>query len=86
MYESREYRIHLVDRVGGGDCFGGGLIYSLMSGYDAQKALEFAVAASCLKQATENRFQPVHRGGGRGSDGRRRFRAHPAVIKPSAPV
>jgi 2-dehydro-3-deoxygluconokinase len=56
MYESREYRIHLVDRVGGGDCFGGGLIYSLMSGYDAQKALEFAVAASCLKQATENDF------------------------------
>jgi 2-dehydro-3-deoxygluconokinase len=56
MYESREYRIHLVDRVGGGDCFGGGLIYALMSGYEGQKALEFAVAASCLKQATENDF------------------------------
>ena len=51
MYTSREYQItHIVDRVGGGDSFMGGLIYGLMNwpGED-QKALDFAVAASCLK-------------------------------------
>ena len=36
--------------AGGGDSFGGGLIYSLLSGYDCQHAINFAVAASCLKQ------------------------------------
>lgn len=51
MYTSREYQItHIVDRVGGGDSFMGGLIYGLLT-YpdDDQKALDFAVAASCLK-------------------------------------
>ncbi|MAO15611.1 MAG: 2-dehydro-3-deoxygluconokinase [Muricauda sp.] len=51
MYTSREYQItHIVDRVGGGDSFMGGLIYGLInwSGED-QKGLDFAVAASCLK-------------------------------------
>ncbi|HWQ80086.1 MAG TPA: sugar kinase [Anaerovoracaceae bacterium] len=56
LYASREYKIHLVDRVGGGDSFGGGLIYALMGGYEPQQAIEFAVAASCLKQATEFDF------------------------------
>lgn len=56
FYASREYRIHLVDRVGGGDSFGGGLIYALMSGYEPLQAIEFATAASCLKQATEYDF------------------------------
>lgn len=56
LYTSKEYNIHLVDRVGGGDSFGGGLIYALMGGYEPQLALEFAVAASCLKQATEFDF------------------------------
>ncbi|MCE5189429.1 MAG: sugar kinase [Eubacteriales bacterium] len=56
FYASREYRIHLVDRVGGGDSFGGGLIYALMSGYAPLQAIEFAAAASCLKQATEYDF------------------------------
>lgn len=56
LYSSKEYKIHLVDRVGGGDSFGGGLIYSLMSNYNLQEAIEFAVAASCLKQATEFDF------------------------------
>ncbi len=54
--ESKEYKINLVDRVGGGDSFGGGLIYALMSGYEPKKAIEFAVATSCLKQATEYDF------------------------------
>jgi 2-dehydro-3-deoxygluconokinase len=51
LYESRHYQItHIVDRVGGGDSFMGGLIYGLLT-YpdDKQTALEFAVAASCLK-------------------------------------
>ena len=43
---SPTYRIHIVDRVGGGDSFGGGLIYALMSGKDDQAAINFAVAAS----------------------------------------
>jgi 2-dehydro-3-deoxygluconokinase len=56
---SKNYQILLVDRVGGGDSFGGGLIYSLLSGYDDQKAIEFAVAASCLKQCIEKDFNQV---------------------------
>ena len=50
FFVSRKYRItDIVDRVGGGDSFGGGLIYGLNT-YDNEKdALEFAVAASCLK-------------------------------------
>ncbi|MBN2012813.1 sugar kinase [candidate division KSB1 bacterium] len=47
---SRKYPIHLVDRVGGGDSFGAGLIHGLVNGWDKHKALEFAVAASGLKQ------------------------------------
>ncbi|NMA94837.1 MAG: sugar kinase [Clostridiales bacterium] len=46
---SKKYNLHIVDRVGGGDSFGGGLIYSLVSGYGHRDALEFAVAASALK-------------------------------------
>lgn len=53
FYFSRNYAIHIVDRVGGGDSFGGGLIYALLNGYSNQDALEFAVAASCLKHTIE---------------------------------
>lgn len=53
FYKSRKYSIHIVDRVGGGDSFGAGLIYGLTSGYSMQKSLEFAVAASCLKHTIE---------------------------------
>jgi len=50
MLESKQYQItHIVDRVGGGDSFMGGLIYGLLTYTDDQKALDFAVAASCLK-------------------------------------
>lgn len=51
MFKSSEYQItHIVDRVGGGDSFMGGLIYGLLTyPNDDQKALDFAVAASCLK-------------------------------------
>jgi 2-dehydro-3-deoxygluconokinase len=52
-YFSKNYAIHIVDRVGGGDSFGAGLIYSILSGKNAQDSLEFAVAASCLKHTIE---------------------------------
>jgi len=53
FYKSKKYSIHIVDRVGGGDSFGAGLIYGLTSDYDMKKSLEFAVAASCLKHTIE---------------------------------
>ena len=58
-YFSPKYSVRIVDRVGGGDSFGGGLIYSLLSGYDDQKAINFAVAASCLKHSIEHDFNLV---------------------------
>ena len=58
-YFSKEYLIHIVDRVGGGDSFGGGLIYALSENYEPQKAIEFAVAASCLKHSIEHDFNEV---------------------------
>lgn len=58
-YFSPTYRIHIVDRVGGGDSFGGGLIYSLLSGKSEQDAINFAVAASCLKHTIEQDFNLV---------------------------
>lgn len=58
-YFSKKYAMHIVDRVGGGDSFGGGLIYSLMNGYDPQKAIEFAIAASCLKHSIEGDYNMV---------------------------
>lgn len=56
---SRNYRIHIVDRVGGGDSFGGGLIYALLMDYEPQKAIDFAVAASCLKHTIEHDYNMV---------------------------
>ena len=54
---ARSYLIHLVDRVGGGDSFGGGLIHAMRKWReDRQLQIEYAVAASCLKQATEFDF------------------------------
>ena len=58
-YFSKKYAVHIVDRVGGGDSFGGGLIYSLLKGFDPQKTIEFAVAASCLKHSIEGDFNLV---------------------------
>ena len=56
---SPTYRVHIVDRVGGGDSFGGGLIYSLITGKHDQDAINFAVAASCLKHSIEQDFDLV---------------------------
>lgn len=58
-YFSPKYNVRIVDRVGGGDSFGGGLIYSLLSDFDDQKAINFAVAASCLKHTIEHDFNLV---------------------------
>lgn len=55
-YLSEKYTINLVDRVGGGDSFSGGLIYALANHYDTQKAISFAAAASCLKQTMNGDF------------------------------
>ena len=56
---SKNYLIRIVDRVGGGDSFGGGLIYALRKGMNDQDAIEYAVAASCLKQTIEYDFNIV---------------------------
>ena len=55
-YRSRRYDIQIVDRVGGGDSFAAGLIYGLLTKTDTQQALEFAVAASCLKHSIPGDF------------------------------
>ncbi|MCA8908745.1 MAG: sugar kinase [Rhodospirillaceae bacterium] len=57
---SRRYEItDIVDRVGGGDSFAGGLIHGLLTYQDSQQALEFAVAASCLKHSIDGDFNRV---------------------------
>ena len=56
---SMKYAIHIVDRVGGGDSFGAGLIYSMRHGADDAEAIEFAVAASALKHTIEGDFNRV---------------------------
>lgn len=56
---SKRYDIKLIDRVGGGDSFASGLIYGLLSEASTKDALEFAVAASCLKQTIPGDFNLV---------------------------
>jgi 2-dehydro-3-deoxygluconokinase len=72
---SRHYEItHIVDRVGGGDSFAGALIFGLLNLPSHQDALEFAVAASCLKhsilgdfnRSTREEVEQLVRGGGSG--------------------
>jgi 2-dehydro-3-deoxygluconokinase len=58
-YFSKSYPIHIVDRVGGGDSFGAGLIYALLNSYNSQEVIEFAVAASCLKHSVTGDFNQV---------------------------
>ena len=59
FYSSKKYKMHIVDRVGGGDSFGAGLIYGLTSGLSNGDSLEYAVAASCLKHSVEGDFNLV---------------------------
>lgn len=58
-YFSKSYKMHIVDRVGGGDSFGAGLIYSTMMEFAPQDIIEFATAASCLKHSIEGDFNQV---------------------------
>ena len=58
-YRSARYEIDIVDRVGGGDAFAAGLIYAGLVEKDTRQALEFAVAASCLKQTIPGDFNHV---------------------------
>ena len=59
FYFSKKYHIHIVDRVGGGDSFGAGLIASILNGKKSDECIEFAVAASCLKHTIEGDFNMV---------------------------
>ena len=59
LYRSRSYGMYVVDRVGGGDSFGGGLIYGLLTGMPLQDVIEFAAAASCLKHSIPGDFNLV---------------------------
>lgn len=56
---SRRYEMHIVDRVGGGDSFAAGLIFALLRGDAASAAIEFAVAASCLKHSISGDYNRV---------------------------
>lgn len=56
---SRKYDIQIVDRVGGGDSFASGLVYSLLTGKSLQESAEFGAAASCLKQSIPGDFNHV---------------------------
>ena len=56
---SRRYDIQIVDRVGGGDAFAAGLIYALGNKKSPQQAIEFAVAASCLKHSIRGDYNQV---------------------------
>ncbi len=55
----KKYIMHIVDRVGGGDSFGGGLICACLNEYGPQETIEFAVAASCLKHSIEGDYNMV---------------------------
>jgi 2-dehydro-3-deoxygluconokinase len=58
-YFSKKYAVRIVDRVGGGDSFGAGLIYGTLQNWAPQEILEFAVAASCLKHSIEGDYNLV---------------------------
>ncbi len=58
-YFSKKYAVHIVDRVGGGDSFGAGLIYAMANAYAPAETIEFAVAASCLKHSVEGDYNMV---------------------------
>ncbi len=55
-YSQENYLIHIVDRVGAGDSFAGGLIYALLQRYELQEAIDFATGVSCLKHSIEGDY------------------------------
>lgn len=58
-WTSRQYEMHVVDRIGGGDAFAAGVIYGLLSGWKGQETVEFAAAAACLKHSIPGDFNLV---------------------------
>jgi 2-dehydro-3-deoxygluconokinase len=58
-HQSRDYRIHVVDRIGAGDAFAGALIYGLIDNKDSQETVEFAAAAACLKHTVPGDFSLI---------------------------
>lgn len=58
-YYAPTYKLHIVDRVGGGDAFSAGLIHSILMNYDPLKAVQFATAASALKHSISGDFNRV---------------------------
>lgn len=61
FYHSKEYELHIVDRVGGGDSFAAGVITGLLDGKSPQDALEFGVAASAIKHTVKGDFNHASR-------------------------
>jgi len=59
LHRSQRYMVRLVDRIGGGDSFAAGLIYSLVTGHGVEESLRFAVAASALQQTIPGDFNRV---------------------------
>jgi 2-dehydro-3-deoxygluconokinase len=59
FHQSQRYDVRLVDRIGGGDSFGAGLIFGLVTGRTPEASLRFAVAASALKQTIPGDFNRV---------------------------
>lgn len=58
-YKAKDYSINIVDRVGAGDSFAGMLIYAMTKGFSMQDCIEYATAASCLKQTIQNDFNQI---------------------------
>lgn len=56
---SRVYAMQMVDRIGGGDAFSGGIIYALLMGWPRRRAIGFAAAAGCLKHSIPGDFNLV---------------------------
>ncbi len=59
FYHSKQYTVHIIDRVGAGDSFAAGLIYGIINNMEPKQALDFAVAASCLKHTIIGDFNQV---------------------------
>lgn len=59
FYDSKEYKINIIDRVGGGEAFTAGLIYGISSDFSNRDTLDYAAAAACLKHSIEGDFNLV---------------------------
>jgi 2-dehydro-3-deoxygluconokinase len=58
-WESREYEMEIVDRIGGGDAFTAGIVHGLLAGWEPSRTVEFAAAAACLKHSVPGDFNLV---------------------------